>query len=173
VKPLRATIDPASAANGSVSIVNGQIVFAPTLNFNGQASFSYTVSDGVGGTSQATVNLSFNAINDAPVANSELVFGKRNIGYTLTQAALLANDTDVEAPGNLRISSISNVQHDTATLNPDGSVRFIPTAGYAGRGSFDYAVRGGGGGQSNSSGMQLFPQNSPQVSNCHRLWLLG
>ncbi|MFN5348581.1 MAG: cadherin-like domain-containing protein, partial [Polaromonas sp.] len=137
---IAATIDPASAANGSVSISNGQIVFTPTLNFNGQASFRYTVSDGVGGTSQASVSLSFNPINDAPVANGELVFGKKDVGYTLTQAALLANDTDVETPGNLRISSITNVQHGTATLNTDGSVRFTPTPGYAGRGSFDYAV---------------------------------
>ncbi|MES2399942.1 MAG: cadherin-like domain-containing protein [Pseudomonadota bacterium] len=133
-------MDADGAANGSVSISNGQVIFTPTLNFNGQASFSYTVSDGVGGICQASVNLTFNPINDAPVANSELVFGKKDITYTLAQAALLANDTDVETPNNLRINSISNMQHGAATLAADGSVRFTPTAGYDGRGSFDYVV---------------------------------
>ncbi len=145
------TIDPLSAANGGVSINNGHIVFAPTLNFNGQASFSYTVSDGVGGVSQASVNLTFNPINDAPVANSELVFGKRDVSYTFTQAALLANDTDVESPGNLRVGSISNVLNGAATLNSDGSVRFVPTEGYAGRGSFDYVVVDPDGGSSTAT----------------------
>lgn len=134
-------ISPESATNGSVQIVAGEIVFTPTLNFNGAASFSYTVSDGVGGSSQASVSLNFTPVNDAPVANSELVWGKRNVSYTLSQAALLANDTDMESPGSLQISAISNVQHGTAVLHANGSVSFTPDAGYAGRGSFDYLVR--------------------------------
>ncbi|ABE42971.1 tandem-95 repeat protein [Polaromonas sp. JS666] len=130
-----------NASHGNVQVVAGEIVFTPDLNFNGSASFTYTVSDGVGGESQATVNLNFNPVNDAPVANSELVLGKRDVSYTLTQAALLANDTDVESPQALHISAISNVQHGVATLDGDGNVRFTPAAGYAGRGSFDYVVQ--------------------------------
>lgn len=130
-----------NASHGNVQVVAGEIVFTPDLNFNGSASFTYTVSDGVGGESQATVNLSFNPVNDAPVANSELVWGKRDVSYTLTQAALLANDTDVESPQALRITAISNVRHGAATLDADGNVRFTPAAGYAGRGSFDYVVQ--------------------------------
>ncbi len=130
-----------NASHGSVQIVAGEIVFTPDLNYNGAASFTYTVSDGVGGTSEATVNLTFNPVNDAPVANSEVVWGKQGVSYTLTQAALLANDTDVESPMALQISAISNVQHGAAVLNADGSVRFTPDAGYTGRGSFDYVVQ--------------------------------
>ena len=131
-----------NASHGSVQIAAGEIVFTPDLNYSGPASFTYTVSDSAGGSTQATVNLTFNAVNDAPVVNNELVWGKRSVSYTLTQAALLANDTDVESPAaSLRISGISNAQHGSAVLNADGSVRFTPEAGYAGRGSFDYVVR--------------------------------
>lgn len=143
-----------NASHGSVQWVDGEIVFTPDINFNGAASFSYTVSDGVGGAggvdgvgglnseSQATVTLTFNPVNDAPVTNDELLWGKRDVSYTLTQAALLANDIDVESPtASLRISAVSNAQHGTAVLNADGSVRFVPEAGYAGRGSFDYLVQ--------------------------------
>ncbi|WP_411884563.1 cadherin-like domain-containing protein [Polaromonas sp. YR568] len=140
-----------NASHGGVQIVAGEIVFTPDLNYNGTANFTYTVSDGAGGTSQATVNLTFNPVNDAPVANSELLWGKQGVTYTLTQAALLANDTDVESPTALRVNAISNVQHGTAVLNGDGSVRFTPEAGYAGRGSFDYLVQDPAGASSSAT----------------------
>ncbi|MCZ8256980.1 MAG: tandem-95 repeat protein, partial [Polaromonas sp.] len=137
-----------NASHGSVQLVAGEIVFTPDINFNGTASFSYTVSDGVGGDSgtpgesNGTVTLTFNPVNDAPVTNDELLWGKRDVSYTLTQTALLANDMDAETPtALLRISAVSNAQHGTAVLGADGSVRFTPEAGYAGRGSFDYLVQ--------------------------------
>jgi VCBS repeat-containing protein len=45
------------AVGGTVAIVGGNAVFTPTATKTGQASFTYTVSDGHGGTSVATVNL--------------------------------------------------------------------------------------------------------------------
>ena len=157
-----------NATHGTIGLnPDGSIRFAPDADYFGPASFSYTVSDGVGGTSQASVNLTFNPVNDAPVANSELVFGKRDVSYTLSQAALLANDTDVESPGNLRVGSISNVQHGAATLNSDGSVRFVPTAGHAGRGSFDYTVLDADGGSSTATAQIDFSRinTSPITTN--------
>jgi Cadherin-like domain/Putative Ig domain len=52
------------AVNGSVALVSGNVVFTPNANYNGPASFTYTVSDGNGGTSTATVNLTIGAVND-------------------------------------------------------------------------------------------------------------
>ena len=49
------------AVNGTVSLVNGSVVFTPTLNYNGPASFTYTISDGKGGTDTATVAVSGSA----------------------------------------------------------------------------------------------------------------
>src|SRR4028119_1269055 len=43
--------------NGSVSFSNGNVIFTPSTNFTGDASFNYSISDGVGGTSSATVNV--------------------------------------------------------------------------------------------------------------------
>ena len=137
-----------NASHGTVSMVGTEIVFTPDLNYNGAASFSYTVSDGVGGTSIATVSLTINSVNDAPVVNDELLFGKRDHTYTLSQAALLSNDTDVETPrANLTIVEVKNAENGTAILNADHSVTFIPNPGYAGQGTFEYVVQDADGGQ--------------------------
>jgi Cadherin-like domain/Bacterial Ig domain len=138
-----------NTSHGTAAMVGNEIVFTPDLNYNGAASFSYTVSDGVGGGSLATVSLTINSINDVPVVNDELLFGKRDHAYTLSQAALLSNDTDVETPRtSLTIVEVKNVQNGTATLNADHSVTFVPNAGYAGRGTFEYVVQDADGGQS-------------------------
>jgi len=142
-----------NAGHGNAQIVAGEIVFTPDLNYSGTASFDYTVSDGAGGTSLATVNLTLNPINDTPVANSELVWGKQGVSYTLTQAALLANDTDAESPAALHVSAISNVQHGSAVLSADGSVRFVPLAGDTGRGGFDYVVQDPDGGAATATAL--------------------
>ncbi|MCW0232957.1 MAG: FG-GAP-like repeat-containing protein, partial [Ferrovibrio sp.] len=46
------------AVGGTVDFdLDGNIVFTPTANYNGPASFTYTISDGNGGADTATVNL--------------------------------------------------------------------------------------------------------------------
>ena len=65
---LTVTATGAAASGGTVQIVEGTYVhYTPALNFNGPDSFSYTVSDGQGGTATATVSVTVNAVNDPPV----------------------------------------------------------------------------------------------------------
>ena len=59
------------AVNGTVSIIDGDIVFIPTVGYQGPASFTYTISDDNGGTSTATVNVNVTKANTAPVANDD------------------------------------------------------------------------------------------------------
>jgi hypothetical protein len=47
-----------NASNGTVSIVGGAVVFTPTVNFNGTASFQYQVDDQHGGQTWATAYIS-------------------------------------------------------------------------------------------------------------------
>lgn len=130
-----------NATHGTVRLENGEIVFTPDLNYFGPASFTYVVDDGVGGQSEARVDLQFNSVNDVPVVNDELLNGKRNVTYTLTQAALLANDTDVEDPHALTIVAVGQASHGSVVLNANGTITFVPESGYAGVGSFEYVVR--------------------------------
>ncbi len=62
------TTTPVTVANGIVSLgADGKLTFTPNANFNGSPTFTYTVSDGHGGTSSATVNGTVTPVDDAPV----------------------------------------------------------------------------------------------------------
>jgi len=46
-----------NAVNGSVTFSDGNVIFTPSTNFTGNASFDYSISDGKGGTSSASVSV--------------------------------------------------------------------------------------------------------------------
>ncbi|WP_280114142.1 tandem-95 repeat protein [Hoeflea sp. BAL378] len=55
-----------NAVNGTVSLNAGVITFTPAANFSGQASFTYTISNGAG-TDTGTVTIDVAPVADAPV----------------------------------------------------------------------------------------------------------
>ena len=60
-----------NGSNGTVTIVNNKAVYTPNADFNGGDSFSYTASDGHGGSATGTVTVTINPVNDAPVAKAD------------------------------------------------------------------------------------------------------
>ncbi len=57
-------------ANGTVEISGDTtVVYTPSADWSGSDSFDYTISDGNGGTSTATVYVTVQAVNDAPVVS--------------------------------------------------------------------------------------------------------
>lgn len=138
------------AVNGTVSLVSGQIVFTPASNYNGPASFTYTVTDGKGGTDTATVNLNINPVNDAPVAVDDGVFTvEKNGSITLTPAMGLNNDYDVDGDAFFVISKQDAVNGTVTHVN--GNAVFTPTPGYTGPASFTYTISDGKGGISTAT----------------------
>src|SRR5207247_39291 len=91
----------AIAANGSVTVANGEIsrdassgrTFTTDANYNGKTTFQYTVSDGHGGTSTATAAVDIAPVNDAPVANDDAYKGTEDTPLALVPA-LTGNDID-------------------------------------------------------------------------------
>ncbi len=86
--------------------------------------FSYTVSDGNGGTQTATIVITINGTNDGPVANADVAAIAEDAVAPVT-GNVLANDTDVD--GDTLIVTTTGPQaggYGTLTLNFDGSYSY-------------------------------------------------
>ncbi|MBD2212834.1 tandem-95 repeat protein [Nostoc linckia FACHB-104] len=72
-----------------------KLVYTPSTGYSGTDSFSYTISDGQGGTSTATVGLTINAVNKAPTAVN-----------LLTPTTTLA-ETNTPTPAAIKLADIT------------------------------------------------------------------
>jgi hypothetical protein len=107
-------------ANGTVSINPDKTVhYAPAPNFFGSDSFTYTVNDGHGGTATATVNVTVNAINDAPVFTINLLSQTVQYSDPITPVTVSVSDVD-DATADLNLSVLSPVPAGL-TVTPNGA----------------------------------------------------
>ncbi|MCG3159248.1 MAG: hypothetical protein JMDDDDMK_00234 [Acidobacteria bacterium] len=130
-------------ANGDVEInPNGTVKYTPNANFNGTDSFSYTVSDGNGGTDTATVIVTVTAVNDAPVARDDSYSVNEDTALTVAAPGALGNDTDADGD-TLTASLVSGPTKGTLTLNSNGSFTYTPSANANGADNFTYRASDG------------------------------
>jgi hypothetical protein len=141
------TLSVASVTQGSNGLVtnNGaNVTYTPNPDYYGLDSFTYTASDGNGGTSPpATVTVTVTPVNDAPVAGDD-TYGV-NENDTLSVAApggVLADDNDVEGD-NLSAVWVSGPSNGELTLNPNGSFDYTPDNDFIGGDSFVYTADDG------------------------------
>jgi len=130
-------------SNGSVTVnADGTYTYTPNTNWNGLDTFTVIVNDGNGGTEEATVTITVNAVNDAPVANNDSATTK---GDKAVNIDVNANDSDVD-DDTLTVTGVSDPAHGTATVNANGTITYTPDANYYGSDSFTYTVSDVNGG---------------------------
>jgi len=62
----------AGPSHGTVSLKpGGSFTYTPAADYSGVDSFTYRASDGTATSDPATVSITVNPVNDAPVARSE------------------------------------------------------------------------------------------------------
>lgn len=136
------------AVNGTVDLEDGHIIFTPTAEFSGEASFRYTVSDGAGGFSQATARIQVAAVNDAPIALNRGYEGVEDTPYSFTTAQLLEGIVDPDHPGS-DVSFVSARILEGGTLTfANGTYVITPGANFAGTATIEYVVQDPLGAQS-------------------------
>lgn len=115
-------------AHGTLSLnTNGGFTYTPASGYNGTDSFTYTANDGHGGISApATVNLTVNAVNHAPVTSADAI--TVNQGGTATAlvggaTSVLANDTDADGDA-LTATVDTGVINGTLNLAANGTFTY-------------------------------------------------
>jgi VCBS repeat-containing protein len=98
VQPGFAPVVVAAPTHGQVSVnADGTFSYAPAANWYGEDSFTYKLSDGLVDAGLATVRLTVNPINDAPLAHADAGQAQEDGGdVVFAPADLLANDSDVD-----------------------------------------------------------------------------
>ncbi len=101
-------------------------------------TFTYTVSDGHGGTDTATVTVKVTGVNDVPTANDDSGTSFTTDEDTLfTTGNVLVNDTDPDASDTLVVDNF-NISGTLGVVTDNGNGTF----GYDSNGQFDYLAVG-------------------------------
>ncbi|WNG60199.1 tandem-95 repeat protein [Archangium gephyra] len=133
-----------TAANATVTLSGGVVRFTPNAGFLGTTSFTYTVSDGNGGTATGTVTVTVIDTNNPPTAANDSLTVAEDSAATVVN--VLANDSTAPDTGEtLTVTAVSTAANGTVTLS-GGVVRFTPAPDFAGTTSFTYTVSDGNGG---------------------------
>ncbi|ADO74013.1 Ig-like domain-containing protein [Stigmatella aurantiaca] len=145
---------------GTVAITGDKVSYTPPENYFGATAFTYTVSDGNGGTDTANVTVTVTPVNDPPTANDDAITVAEDSGATVVD--VLANDsTSPETGESLRVTAVTQPANGTVTFTSD-NVTFTPAANYSGTTSFTYTVTDGGGASDEATvTVTVTPVNDP------------
>jgi hypothetical protein len=124
--------------NGTVALVSGKLRYTPSSGFTGADSFTYRANDGTTDSNQATVSITVDDANAAPVAVDDTAATNEDSDVDVD---VLANDTD--ADGNtLSVHSFTQPGHGSVTL-VSGKLRYSPAADFHGPDTFTYRATDG------------------------------
>ncbi|RLD40936.1 MAG: hypothetical protein DRI88_13085, partial [Bacteroidetes bacterium] len=124
--------------HGTVSLdADGNVVFTPETNYNGESSFNYTVSDGQGGSDTATITLNVESVNDTPVITI--------VDTTVVEdtAQVIANVSDID--GTIDSSALT-AENGTVAIADNGDITYTPNVDYNGTDSVTISVIDNDGG---------------------------
>jgi hypothetical protein len=128
--------------SGTAVIAGNAIVYTPAAGIAGIDRFSYTISDGRGGTASAFVTVVIATTpNQPPVAANDAALTPANTPVTI---AVLANDTDPEGDP-LTITGVTQPANGSTVFGPNG-VTYTPNPGFLGFDQFNYTISDGHGG---------------------------
>lgn len=158
--------DVSNSAQGGVVTLGSSgthVLYSPPANFVGTDTFTYTLSDGNGGTAQETVTITVTELNDPPTAGNDTLTVEEDNGEQVIQ--VLLNDTT--GGETTDVLSIIGVTQPTG----GGSVRisadqtsliYTPADNQVGLDTFIYTITDGTGQEAQAQvNVNLLPINDP------------
>ncbi|MBX9675551.1 MAG: retention module-containing protein, partial [Methylotenera sp.] len=145
--------------NGTVTLNAGNIIFTPNANYNGPATFTYTISDGQTGTDSATVTLNIATVNDAPAGADRTISTNEDTAYTFSAADFGFTDlndspanslqsvviTSIPPGSTLRLSGFAVTAGQEISLANIPNLVYTPPLNSTASSSFTFQVRDNGG----------------------------
>jgi subtilisin-like proprotein convertase family protein len=128
---LSITVSSTSASNATITVSGGWVYYTPEVGFTNADSFTYTITDGQGGSTDGTVTVALK-VDDTPGVN--LTITDLGVGGMLIQGNGIAGRTyrlqysDTIAPFTWTI-----LAGGTVTANSVGGFEFTDTAGSSSR----------------------------------------
>ncbi len=154
-------IGVADPANGEVEFTDTGIIYTPYSDFWGTDQFSYTISDGDGGTATALVNVTVNPVNDDPVAVDDNVSVDEDGTATFD---VLQNDSDVDGD-TLTITGVTGGEGGSVSI-VDNKLYYVPHENFNGADQLNYTVEDGNGGMATTDVfVTVNPVNDLPVAN--------
>lgn len=145
--PLTVTAVTQGTQGGTVTLVNGEVRYAPATGFSGTETFTYTISDG---TSERTATVRIEVSDFAPASLAGTAYLDQNgsgafdagdlpiAGVTITLTGTTTDDQEVtrtlatDANGNYTFENLAPGTYRLAQSQPDGMVDGPETVGSQG-----------------------------------------
>lgn len=139
-------------SHGLVSIGSSgtTVTYWPDPDYNGEDTFSYTISDGQGGSASATVHVMVIEDNDPPLAQADAYNLLEDQDLLIAAPGVLSNDIEPEGTRMMAVL-VTPPNRGTLTLNEDGSFSYSPFANINGTDRFVYRNSDGSLSSSNAT----------------------
>ena len=151
------TLLSVTTTNGVATVSGTNIVFTPSVNYRGNLTLNYFVTDKIGGTNNSFVTVL--VTNIPPLANPDAYTVAENTTNTF---APLVNDSAQTPGGVLQIIGVSPT-NGTATILNLTNVVFTPASNFVGTATIGYTITDGIGG-TNSSLITVTVTNLPPTA---------
>jgi hypothetical protein len=136
-------------SDGTVVINGGlDVSYTPDADFNGSDSFTYTISDGNGGSDTATVSVEVTPVNDTPTAVDDTATTNEDQSVTID---VRANDSDIDLDTLTIIEVMTQASNGTVVINSGLDVTYTPPPDFNGLDQFTYTISDGNGGTATAS----------------------
>jgi phosphodiesterase/alkaline phosphatase D-like protein len=122
--------------NGVLSGSGANLTYTPDADYNGTDSFTFQANDGQADSNVATVSITVNPVNDAPVADDQAVSTQEDTPVAIT---LTGSDVDEDTLTFGVVDGPTN-----GVLSGSGAnLTYTPNAGYTGSDSFTFRANDG------------------------------
>lgn len=122
---------------------DGRLKYVPKPGFYGADTFVYRITDGTNISDYRTVTINVAHVNHPPVATEDWAFsGEDEMLSMWGESNLLMNDSDPDGDV-LSAVLVSDVEHGTLVLEPNGDYTYTPDKDWSGEDSFTYVANDG------------------------------